>query len=200
MKAGRPRKADPNAVLDAALETFWRQGYESTSMADLMAATGLHKGSLYQLFGDKESLFKAALERYMVDLYGIWSEAIAVHTSPSEGLRAAIQTSMSRAADDAGRPRGCMALNTLVEMAPSNDEVTQLLVTGHEKWVGLIKETVMNAVKANETNLSQSVEMTVKLLTTFLSGLAAQSHQGGSLDEAVLLLDQQMKILGFTQV
>ena len=47
------------------MHAFWARGYEATSMTDLIAATGLHKGSLYQAFGDKHSLFVGALKRYL---------------------------------------------------------------------------------------------------------------------------------------
>ena len=46
------------------MDAFWAKGYEATSMADLCTCTGLHKGSLYQAFGDKHSLFMNALKHY----------------------------------------------------------------------------------------------------------------------------------------
>ena len=54
---GRPREFDEATVLVAAMEAFWRHGYEATSLADLCRYTGLNKGSLYQAFGDKHQLF-----------------------------------------------------------------------------------------------------------------------------------------------
>ncbi|MDD9890027.1 MAG: helix-turn-helix domain containing protein [Gammaproteobacteria bacterium] len=62
--AGRPRKAEPDVALAAAMNAFWAKGYESTSMSDLTEATGLHKASLYQSFGDKHQLFGSALKLY----------------------------------------------------------------------------------------------------------------------------------------
>ncbi|MEO0363196.1 MAG: helix-turn-helix domain-containing protein, partial [Pseudomonadota bacterium] len=50
---GRPRGFDPEAALDAALETFWRKGFRNTSMDDLVAAMGASRASVYELFGDK---------------------------------------------------------------------------------------------------------------------------------------------------
>ena len=65
---GRPRQFDEDLALDSAMQAFWAKGYEATSLADLMAATGLHKGSLYQAFGDKHSLFIRALNRYLEEM------------------------------------------------------------------------------------------------------------------------------------
>ena len=61
----RPREFDIDHVLNAAMHAFWQRGYEATSLADLMEATGLQKGSLYKAFGDKHSLFMQALNRYL---------------------------------------------------------------------------------------------------------------------------------------
>ena len=58
---GRPREFDEKAALEAAMDSFWQKGFEATSLADLCACTGLHKGSLYQAFGDKHQLFMRAL-------------------------------------------------------------------------------------------------------------------------------------------
>ena len=61
---GRPRSFDRDAALERAMEVFWRQGYEATSINDLTAAMGINPPSLYAAFGDKERLFLEAVERY----------------------------------------------------------------------------------------------------------------------------------------
>src|SRR5476649_2939462 len=62
---GRPKQFDRDIALDKALEMFWRHGYEATSMADLVDATGAKAPTLYAEFGNKEGLFRAAVERYV---------------------------------------------------------------------------------------------------------------------------------------
>src|SRR5271156_1616799 len=61
----RPREFDETAALEAAIECFWRRGYEATSRRDLPASLGLRAPSLYNAFGDKEELFARALDRYL---------------------------------------------------------------------------------------------------------------------------------------
>ena len=65
MAMGRPREFDVDKALDLALQVFWRKGYEGASMADLTETMGITKPSLYSAFGNKEELFRKALDRYV---------------------------------------------------------------------------------------------------------------------------------------
>ena len=61
---GRPRSYDPDAVLDCAAQVFWANGFAGTSLDELSAAMGMGRPSIYNAFGDKETLFLRALERF----------------------------------------------------------------------------------------------------------------------------------------
>ncbi|MCA9021439.1 MAG: helix-turn-helix transcriptional regulator, partial [Planctomycetaceae bacterium] len=65
MSVGRPREFDTNQALDDALDVFWRNGYEGTSILELTEAMGINRPSLYAAFGNKEALFRKAIDRYM---------------------------------------------------------------------------------------------------------------------------------------
>jgi AcrR family transcriptional regulator len=65
MPGGRPRQFDTQKALDAALLLFWRHGYEGTSLAVLTRAMCINVPSLYAAFGNKETLFRKALDRYL---------------------------------------------------------------------------------------------------------------------------------------
>ncbi|MFC1673412.1 TetR/AcrR family transcriptional regulator [Pseudomonadota bacterium] len=60
----RPQEFNRNDVLDQALLVFWKKGFEATSVQDLVDATGLNRGSLYNTFGDKAELFAEVMEHY----------------------------------------------------------------------------------------------------------------------------------------
>src|ERR1700685_2604840 len=64
VRMGRPRSFDADEALDCALQVFWRKGYEGASLSDLTEAMGIERPSLYAAFGDKETLFRKALDRY----------------------------------------------------------------------------------------------------------------------------------------
>ncbi len=65
MPSGRPREFDIDQALDAALNVFWRKGYEGATLPDLTRAMGINRPSLYAAFGNKETLFRKSVERYV---------------------------------------------------------------------------------------------------------------------------------------
>ena len=73
MTAGRPKDFDETAVLDKAIDIFWKKGYEATSLEELLAAMGMGKGSMYHNFGNKREVFKLALNRFN-QKFGGWLE------------------------------------------------------------------------------------------------------------------------------
>ncbi len=118
----RPREFDRDRVVDRAVEVFWRKGFEATSIQDLVEATGLNRGSLYNTFGDKAGLFEAVFGRYMA-------------TAPTQPVVAAAETGPPRqvieeffarlvefGASDTDR-RGCLMTNTAAEMAARDKDV-----------------------------------------------------------------------------
>jgi len=104
---GRPREFDEDNVLEAAMDAFWNKGYEATSLADLCDCTGLHKGSLYQSFGDKHELFMRALHHYSDKEF---REVMAVafdSDSPLQNVRAVVHKVCESAMDC----KGCLVIN-----------------------------------------------------------------------------------------
>lgn len=65
MVAGRPRAFCTEEALDKALAVFWEKGYEGASLQDLTEAMGINRPSLYSAYGNKESLFLKAIDRYL---------------------------------------------------------------------------------------------------------------------------------------
>ena len=120
----RPRKHDPDTVSQQIMETFWKKGYDATAISDLMAATGLKKGSLYHAFGDKQKMFQMALLRY--DQEKVTSLAQAMdELSGSEAISLLLQAPAQ--AVEASDRRGCLLCNSVGEYE-SLDDVTRGIV------------------------------------------------------------------------
>src|SRR5258708_19962388 len=91
---GRPRSFDIDSALDRVLLVFWRKGFEGTSLSDLTKAVGVNRPSLYAAFGDKEALFRKALDRYLDGPAAYTQEALKEPTA-----RAVIEPLLRRAAE-----------------------------------------------------------------------------------------------------
>jgi AcrR family transcriptional regulator len=115
MPGGRTRTFDVDVALDLAVELFWRQGYEGTSIADLTAAMGIAPPSLYAAFGNKRELFRAATDRYLESRRHYLDRALAEPTARLVARRFLIGT--VEASTLPGRPQGCLTVQRLWPVA-----------------------------------------------------------------------------------
>lgn len=112
----RPREFDESALLDAAIRCFWPRGYEATSVKDLTGETGLAAASLYNAYGDKRTLYRAALDRYVA--IGVADRiARCEKMAPRRAIGAFFDEIVRNSLGDRER-KGCMLVNSALEMAP----------------------------------------------------------------------------------
>lgn len=174
----RPREFDTDQALDAAMEAFWERGYEATSMADLMLATGLQKGSLYKAFGSKHELYTEALTRYLSRAHGQMQEALETPDSARAGVERWLRLVL-RLCDCEGR-RGCFALNSTVELA-GHDAVTAELLKAHFARVErLLSRTIARGQRQAEFRDDHSATELAEHLYVFTQGMLAGSRGGPS--------------------
>ena len=165
---GRPREFDEDAALEAAMEAFWAKGYEATSMADLCACTGLHKGSLYQAFGDKHALFMSALKHYADTEFRDVAEEAFRSESPLENIRAAVR----KICDMAAHEKGCLMINSVVELAPHDDAVKAAVQGFAKQRLDAMTHLIAQAQKLGEIRLQQPPERLARQLMITLAGAA----------------------------
>ncbi|AVV39542.1 MULTISPECIES: TetR/AcrR family transcriptional regulator [Pantoea] len=119
--AGRPREFDPDVFLNTALNCFWQNGYQATSMADLMKASGLASASIYKLYPDKRAIYLAALQRYM-DEGTLRTKKRTAEMSPEAALRETLEFAAQLSSAPAGE-RGCFTIAAASELLPGDEEV-----------------------------------------------------------------------------
>jgi TetR/AcrR family transcriptional repressor of nem operon len=192
---GRPREFDEEQVLDAAMKAFWANGYESTSLADLVSVTGLHKGSLYQAFGDKHALFIQTLKRYLLNIRHHKNQVLDGADTPLGGIRAVLHGFIDMSEGDTSCPRGCMAVKTLSEMAPHDSEVRRIMDEHKNTMHASIKRRLIDAQAGGELNKDKSPEIIASLIMIFMDGLATQATGPMEVEEAHALLDGQLDAL-----
>ncbi|MGC0313926.1 TetR/AcrR family transcriptional regulator [Kitasatospora acidiphila] len=118
---GRPKSFEPDVVVARAMETFWTNGYAGTSPADLAEATGVAKGSLYHAFGSKRELFGKALDRYGRVGFELTEEVLARPGTAKECIRAYLMLLVEADLNGPVR-RGCLAMNTELELGAQDEE------------------------------------------------------------------------------
>lgn len=122
----RPREFDEEVVLDAAMQCFWAQGYEATSVKDLIERTGLTAASLYNAYGDKRTMFRTALDHYIEKSIGARLRRCET-LPPREAIRSFFDDILRRSLGDRER-KGCMLVNSALEIAPHDREFRETIV------------------------------------------------------------------------
>lgn len=107
-------------MLDAAVLCFWAQGYDATSVKELVARTGLTAASLYNAFGDKRALYQKALDHYVEA--GISDRIRRCEALPPLGaIEGFFDEILARSLEDRDR-KGCMLVNAALDVAPHDPE------------------------------------------------------------------------------
>jgi AcrR family transcriptional regulator len=132
------RQFDTSQTVERALEVFWRKGFAATSMQDLADATGVLRGSLYNAYKDKETLFLAAYERYGDMLLEEARQALD-KPSPERALRTFFEYTI-RSMTTGTPTRGCLTTKTATEESGHGELVHAALISLLDRFEQLVKE------------------------------------------------------------
>ncbi len=170
----RPREFDVDEALQAAMEVFWDRGFEATSLADLMEATSLHKGSIYKAFGSKHELFTRALTQYLDDVYARMQSELEAPESAKEGIRRWMKIILEFCNEQATR-RGCFALNSVVELGPHDDATADRLRKHFARVEKLLARTIQRGQEQGEIRDDRHSAELAEILFLFAKGMLASS-------------------------
>ncbi|HTZ69282.1 MAG TPA: TetR/AcrR family transcriptional regulator [Acetobacteraceae bacterium] len=176
----RPREFDVDSALCAALDVFWRQGFEGASLTDLTKAMGITRPSLYAAFGNKETLFRKALDRYYEVSMGFVREALA-----EPRLRGALEKLLYGYADaftDATHPAGCLTTNGALACSEAAEPVRLELVTRREADEAALRARLAKARAAGELPPESDPAALAAYLMAIIQGMAVQAASGAGRD------------------
>lgn len=179
MNAGRPREFDTEQALDAAMHLFWRQGYEATSMQDLLDSMQLSKSSLYQTFGSKHDLFQQCLTRYRQMMAGGLQQALDNAPSAKQFIEGFF-TGLVEDTCNAENRIGCLAMNTATELAPHDKEIGKLIKQSAERFAGIFQQAVERAQQEGDIPRNKDPVSLGYFLMSNLSGLNSLAKAGAS--------------------
>lgn len=181
---GRPREFDISEMLDVVTKAFWDEGYAATSLADLMDATGLKKGSLYAAYGDKHTLFLKCLKAYLGDRFERMARHFKGHGMPisklerwlGEATRGHVSPpGPCKESNPESAPCGCFAINSMVELGPHDTDVKALLDAHFQSVEDLLTQVIEEGQEAGCVRSGPS-RVQARLLLSVAAGLAARAR------------------------
>jgi AcrR family transcriptional regulator len=184
---GRPRGFDVDEALERALWVFWEQGYEGASLATLTAAMGISTTSMYATFGNKEELFRKALDRYSEGPSAYLHRALEEPTAlgvASEILAGTVATTTR-----ADSPHGCLGVQGALATSTSGQGVRDLLVAWRDDTCSLLRDRFARAVDSGDLPAETDPKLLARLVTTVAYGLSVQAASGVDKDELRAIAD-----------
>ncbi|MFM2089611.1 MAG: HTH-type transcriptional repressor ComR [Planctomycetota bacterium] len=171
----RPKAFDEDAALDAALGVFWARGYEAASTADLVAAMGIGRQSLYDTFGDKHRLYLRALARYQERGAAAFAAALAGPDALEAIIGLIRRMARSPACD---RKKGCMLVNAATERATTDQAVADLVQDHLALLHRAVRETLARAQAAGRIPAGRDLDARARLVVVALHGAAVLAKAG----------------------
>lgn len=173
---GRHREFDLDKALDAALDVFWTKGYEGASYTDLTRATGVERPGLYSAFGNKEAMFRLALDRYYLRYLQYFPEALEQPTS-----RLVVQHILGGAAELHTRyadRRGCLGVLGAVVGPEGVAPIQKTLIDARSAGEAALVRRLEHAREQGDLPKHANCTALAAFIMTILSGMAIQARTG----------------------
>jgi TetR/AcrR family transcriptional repressor of nem operon len=188
----RPRSFDPDEVLDLARDVFWKNGFQSTSLDDITAATGLSKPSLYAAFGDKNALFLNILGRYHARIVANAEHVINDGPSARDAIHRWL-TGFVPLCSGAKGSRGCLSVNTTADSVFAQKEVRASI----EAFNRRVEDLLRKRLRADRKQFSPGFDpdATARTIIAVYLGLMVLAKDAPDPARARATLDQVIKLL-----
>ena len=175
---GRPREFDVDEALAAALRVFWSKGYEAASLTDLTEAMGITRPSLYAAFGNKEALFRKALDLYEREKLAYIGEALKAPTSRAVAERL-LRGALAMQTSDC-EPKGCMRVLTSVGCSPEAESIRSDVMARRQSSQRALCDRMSRAKEEGDLPEGTDVEGLCAYLAAVLGGMTIQAGSGAS--------------------
>ncbi|MHB1245086.1 MAG: TetR/AcrR family transcriptional regulator [Sulfuriferula sp.] len=166
-----------------AMKVFWEKGFEPASMANLIAGTGITRGSLYNAFGGKEQLFVKALLKYDKDNRRALLAELEAMDDPIRAIAALFDGIVAETVADPEK-KGCFLVNTAAEIAIHGEEVNRIIRNGLRELEAFMRRSLEVAQVRKQIPASLDPEATAKGLMAMIVGIRVLGR--GVFDEAAL--------------
>ncbi|MEJ1992554.1 MAG: TetR/AcrR family transcriptional regulator [Maritimibacter sp.] len=176
-RRGRPRKFDRDEALRQAMEVFWTNGYDGTSVAQLVEVMGIVSPSIYAAFGSKEELFREAVELYIEAEFGpIWAALYDVD-DPREALLKMFFASIDKLVSG-GTQRGCLIMLGTGLLGGGDPKVRAFLQQKRAEGIPKLADWLKQAMAAGHLAPDTDPVMLARVIMAYFGGLNIEAADG----------------------
>jgi len=176
---GRPREFDTKEALSAALRVFWTRGYEGASLTDLTEAMGITRPSLYSAFGNKEALFKQALDLYESEKLAYVQSALAAPTARGVAQRLLDGTIENITSEC----RGCLGVIASVSCSNPDSPIGDEMRERTKSVRCALVDRMQQAIDEGDFTIPTDAQAMTCYLLAVLQGISVQAGAGTSREE-----------------
>jgi TetR/AcrR family transcriptional repressor of nem operon len=173
----RLKDFDEERALDSAVDCFWKQGYEATTVRDLADAMKIGGASLYNAYGDKRALFGRSLERYANRSMRDRVARMEAEHRPKEAIRAFLVEIVDRSLKDPDR-KGCLLINSALDVAPHDAEIGKVVAGYLDELRAFFRRNIEAAQHAGQAPEALDAEETADHLLGVLAGIRVLARTG----------------------
>ncbi|MGE0626856.1 MAG: TetR/AcrR family transcriptional regulator [Hyphomicrobiaceae bacterium] len=192
MVIGRPREFEIDKALDRALEVFWRNGYEGASITELTHAMGISPPSLYAAFGNKEGLFRKAVDRYIELRTGFWREALEMPNA--RGMVEHLFRESVNFLTDKCNPPGCLLVRGALSCSEAADTIQHELASRRAEGEVALRARFERAKAAGELPAGLEPTALAKYVMTILEGMSVRAAVGASRKDLQKIADLALRV------
>ncbi|MFR1380011.1 MAG: TetR/AcrR family transcriptional regulator [Clostridium neonatale] len=165
---GRSKEFDTDKALIQAMELFWSNGYEKTSIQDLLDVMGIHRKSLYDTFGDKHELYMEAVKRYQQ----IVERNIKKQLIQGSSIKEIIKNLFYMIIDNERfRKHGCLFVNMAVELSACDDEAKTRSIENYKNIETLFYELLLQGQETGEIGANKDATMLAQYFLNSWTGI-----------------------------
>ncbi|MEV0388426.1 TetR/AcrR family transcriptional regulator [Nonomuraea sp. NPDC050643] len=188
---GRPRGFDADEALERAMLLFWEHGYEGVSLTDLTSAMGIAKTSMYAAFGNKEELFRKALERYAEGPAAYAARALEEPTALE--VATAFLAGSVRASTRPGCPAGCLGVQGSLVAGDAGRTTRDALSAWRDEGRAHLRDRFQRAVDEGDLPAGADPALLARYIMTLANGIAVQAAGGAGRDELQQVADAALR-------